>query len=183
MGGNDDDDDLISEFKPPGNDFFYDRAARLSCWSKQDADDLQEQIQIIDGHSSDQSADVSIRRLSDADSFTGKSQRSNSNSIAGMSRGSFSSQGSKGIRNFLGSKFQKRKETIKKAENLAASQKLASSGRAKAFTVPGQAAIMGTKSSQLPKGEVILEDIDSDIDGSDISQLNYNYDVINLKDE
>ena len=128
MAGLDDDDDMISEFKPPANDFFHNRAARLSCWSKTDADDIENlQAQIIDGDSSEQSADVSIRRLSDNDSFAGKSQRSASNSIAGMSRGSFSSQGSKGIRNFLGSKFKKRSESIKKVESKPASSSLAQS--------------------------------------------------------
>ena len=42
---------------------------------------------------------------------------------------------------------------------------------------------MGTKTTELPKGEVILEDIDSDLERSNDSALNYNYDVINLKDE
>jgi len=97
---------MMSEIKPPANDF-YKSAARLSIWSKSDIDG------IIDGQSeSDNSNDVSIRRLSDNDSFTGRSQRSSNNSIAGMSRGSMSSTGSKGIRNFLGGKFAKRKESI-----------------------------------------------------------------------
>ena len=191
MAGIDDDDDMLSEFKPPANDFFHNRAARLSCWSKTDADDLENlQAQIIDGDSSDQSADVSIRRLSDADSFAGKSQRSASNSIAGMSRGSFSSQGSKGIRNFLGSKFKKRSESIKKVDSKPASSSLAQSQklgkvtaqRTSAFAVPGMNHIMGTKTTELPKGEIIMEDIDSDLERSNDSALNYNYDVINLKE-
>ena len=37
FGGNDDDSDMISEWKPPANDF-YNRAARLSCWSRSMAD-------------------------------------------------------------------------------------------------------------------------------------------------
>ena len=61
---------MMSVFKPPENDF-YNRAARLSCWSKSDADNL-----FVDGQSeSDESNDVSIRRLSDDGSFDG-SQRS-----------------------------------------------------------------------------------------------------------
>ena len=106
-GGDSSEDDMMDVFRPPENDF-YNRAARLSCWSKSDADNL-----FIDGESeSDESNDVSIRRLSADDSFD-KSQRSHSNSIAGMSRGSFSSSGSKGIRNILGSKFSKRANSIK----------------------------------------------------------------------
>ena len=63
--------------------------------------------------------------------------RSGKNSIAGMSRGSFSSQGSKGIRNFLGGKFKKRQESMKKVNELAKSGGLKSSDRAAAFAVPG----------------------------------------------
>ena len=97
------------DWAPPANDF-YNRAARLSVWSRSD-DEGEQGVQIIDGHSSENSADVSIRRLSDNDSFAG-SQRSRNNSIAGMSRGSMNSSGSKGIRNFLGSKFNKRANSI-----------------------------------------------------------------------
>ena len=98
-------DDLISEFVPPANDF-YNQAARLSCWSRSMAGGEEEvgAPVILDGHSSDGSNDVSIRKLSDNDSFNG-SQRSGANSIAGLSRGSASSAGGRGIRNFLGSKF------------------------------------------------------------------------------
>lgn len=71
-----------------------------------DSDDLPPQF--VDGNSSDGSADVSIKRLSEDDSFGIGSMRSGQNSIAGMSRGSFTSQGSRGIRNFLGGKFAKR---------------------------------------------------------------------------
>lgn len=100
------DDDNESMFNPPANDF-YKKAARLSVWSKSDADQF-----IIDGHSSsDESSEGSVRRLSDNSSFNG-SQRSASNSIAGLSKGSFTSQGSKGIRNFLGGKFHKRAKSI-----------------------------------------------------------------------
>lgn len=101
------DDDMVSEFQPPANDF-YNRARQLSVWSKSEIEDF-----IVDGHSSEdqsESDDVSIRRLSDNDSFAGKSQ----SSMAGLSRGSMSSTGSKGIRNFLGGKFAKRAETLKK---------------------------------------------------------------------
>ena len=105
----------MSDFNPPANDFFT-RAQRLSVWSRSSSGNGETNVQIVDGESSDQSADVSIRRLSDDGSFAGRSQRSHNNSIAGMSRGSFSSQGSKGIRNFLGGKFKKRAENIKKAE-------------------------------------------------------------------
>ena len=41
---------------------------------------------------------------------------------------------------------------------------------------------MGTKTTELPKGEIIMEDIDSDLERSNDSALNYNYDVINLKE-
>lgn len=42
------DDDMMSEFQPPANDF-YNRAARLSVWSRSDVpDDF-----IVDGHSED----------------------------------------------------------------------------------------------------------------------------------
>lgn len=116
------DDDMMSEFQPPANDF-YNRAARLSVWSRSDVEDF-----IVDGHSEDQSdSSGSVRRLSDNDSFAG---RSNNNSMAGLSRGSMSSTGSKGIRNFLGGKFAKRAESIKK-------QNLAASGRARIGMVPG----------------------------------------------
>ena len=103
---------MMSVFAPPANDF-YDKVNRLSCWSKSDVGDF-----IVDGHSSEDSNsdDCDVKRLSDDDSFTGKSQRSSQNSIAGMSRGSMSSTGSKGIRNILGSKFAKRKNTITKQE-------------------------------------------------------------------
>ena len=57
-----------------------------------------------------------MRRLSDNDSFGGQSQRSRTNSIAGMSKGSMSSTGSRGIRNFLGKNFTKRANSIKKVE-------------------------------------------------------------------
>ena len=56
-----------------------------------------------------------MHRLGADSSFNG-SQRSASNSIAGLSRGSMSSTGSKGIRNFLGGKFKKRAEEINKLE-------------------------------------------------------------------
>jgi hypothetical protein len=63
------DDDMVSEFKPPANDF-CNRAARLSVWSRSDVEGF-----IVDGHSSSDegSDDVSIRRLSDNDSFAAKS--------------------------------------------------------------------------------------------------------------
>ena len=58
---------MMSIFAPPANDF-YNRAARLSIWSKSDCDDF-----IIDNANSgsDESADVSIKRLSDNESFAG----------------------------------------------------------------------------------------------------------------
>lgn len=57
-------------FEPPSNDLF-NRAARLSVWSRSDVEGM-----MVDGHSSggsDDSDDVSIKRLSDGDSFTGRS--------------------------------------------------------------------------------------------------------------
>ena len=93
----DGDSDSDEMFEPPSN-VLFNRAARLSVWSRSDVEGM-----IIDGHSSDASDDVSIKRLSDNESFTGRSSR---NSIANMSRGSMSSSGSKGIRNFLGGKFK-----------------------------------------------------------------------------
>lgn len=54
-------------FEPPSNDLF-NRAARLSVWSRSDVEGM-----IVDGHSSDGSDDVSIKRLSDNESFTGRS--------------------------------------------------------------------------------------------------------------
>ena len=104
-----DEDDMMSEFAPPANDF-YNKAARLSIWERDDSSNGAQNVQIVDGHSSDQSDDVSVKRLSDNDSF---GKRSN-NSMAGLSRGSFTSTGSKGIRNFLGSKFNKRADKINK---------------------------------------------------------------------
>ena len=60
---------MMIDFAPPANDF-YNRAARLSIWSKSDVDDF-----ILDANkndsASDESADVSIKRLSDNESFTG----------------------------------------------------------------------------------------------------------------
>ena len=167
--GKDDDDDS-EMFMPPSNDFF-NRAAKLSVWSGSIADVL-----MVDGNSSDpsDSDDVSIKRLSDNDSF-GKSQRSHTNSIAGMSRGSMSSTGSKGIRNLLGGKFAKRANSINKVETKAK--------KGPGYMVPGQSKPMGYVKDEL-RDNTILEDMDSDIDNS-LSEdaLNYNYDVINLKEE
>ena len=60
---------MMIDFAPPANDF-YNRAARLSIWSKSDVDDF-----ILDANkndsASDESADVSIKRLSDNESFAG----------------------------------------------------------------------------------------------------------------
>ena len=92
-----------------------------------------------------------------------------------MSRGSMTSSGSKGIRNFLGGKFQKRAASISKA---------ADKKSAPGFMVPGQSKAFGGGAA---KGQdfdsTILEDMDSDIDG-DLSEdaCNYNYDVIGLKE-
>ena len=108
MAGGDD----VSEFNPPANEF-YKQAAKLSVWGDSDMDGL-----IVDGSSSESSGG-SVRRISDGGSFAG-SMRSGKNSIAGMSRGSMSSTGSKGIRNFLGGKFKKRAESIQNKERPSA---------------------------------------------------------------
>ena len=60
---------MMSEFAPPANDF-YNKAARLSIWSKSDVDDFMLEANKNDS-GSDQSADVSIKRLDDDESFTG----------------------------------------------------------------------------------------------------------------
>lgn len=163
----DSDDDMMSVFAPPANDF-YNKVNRLSIWSKSDVDDF-----IIDGHSSEASDDCDIKRISDEDSFTGRSQRSSQNSIAGMSRGSMSSTGSKGIRNILGSKFVKRANTINKKEPAKVS---GGSG----LLMPGQSKPMGVMGGK-DRDNTIIEDIDSDCDMS--AEVNYNYDIVNLKDE
>ena len=142
---------MVSEFIPPQNDF-YKQAARLSVWSKSDMEGF-----IVDGNSeSDESADVSIRRLSDNSSFAGKSQRSSRNSIASMSKGSFSSQGSKGIRNFLGNKFMKRANSIKKQETKGLSSNT--------LHVPGQPKQFSGIKAAAGGESTIIEDMDSDID-------------------
>ena len=142
-------------------------------------------MQIVDGYSSEASDDCDIKRLSHGDSFDGRSQRSRTNSIAGMSRGSKNSQGSRGIRNFLGDKFKKRAESIKKQESgntLGKSQRLG--GGSSALMMPGQSGPMGKLGSKPEFGTAaIMEDIDSDISGDFSADLNYNYDVINLKEE
>ena len=130
--------------------------------------------------SGSQSDDVSVKRLSDGDSFGKGSMRSGQNSIAGMSRGSFTSQGSKGIRNFLGSKFNKRAMSISKQE--AKKQEPAKSS----LYMPGQTNPMGSAMKGQIRDNTILEDQDSELDNaSDLSAdaLIYNYDVINLKEE
>ena len=88
----------ISHFQPPANDF-YNKAERLSIWSKSDAQNL-----FIDAHSESGSDmdDVSVRKLSENESFVSKAR---TNSIAGMSQGSFASSASKSIRSRLGGKF------------------------------------------------------------------------------
>lgn len=100
-----------------------------------------------------------------------------------MSRGSKNSQGSRGIRNFLGSKFKKRAESISKKENntLGKSQRV---GGSAALIMPGQPLPMGGKGVKAQFGEnTIMEDMDSDISGDFSADLNYNYDIINLKEE
>ena len=102
-----------------------------------------------------------------------------------MSRGSKNSQGSRGIRNFLGDKFKKRAESIKKQESgntLGRSQRVG--GGSNALMMPGQSGPMGKLGSKPEFGTAaIMEDIDSDISGDFSADLNYNYDVINLKEE
>ena len=80
------------------------------------------------------------------------------------------STGSKGIRNLLGGKFSQRANSIRKVE-------------IKVENGPGSKKIGNAKGAMHDDG-TILEDMDSDIDG-DLSAdaLNYNYDVINLKEE
>ena len=100
-----------------------------------------------------------------------------------MSKGSKNSQGSRGIRNFLGNNFKKRAESIKKKENnaLGKSQRV---GASKGLMMPGQSMPMGGLGAMPEMGpSTIMEDMDSDISGDFSADLNYNYDVINLKEE
>lgn len=60
----------MSEFIPPVNDF-YNKAAKLSMWDRSDSND--ENVQIVDGFSSEESSGLSIKRLSENDSFAGRS--------------------------------------------------------------------------------------------------------------
>lgn len=92
--------------------------------------------------------------------------------MAGMSRGSMTSSGSKGIRNLLGGKFAQRANSIRKVET-----------KAENGPASGQSKQLGKEKVVIDGDGTILED-DSDIDG-DLSAdaLNYNYDVINLKED